>query len=241
MIKKAIYAAAGIVFAISLFLQLPYLSRISFAATESAGEAVLEVNSGRLLFARNPEKKLPMASTTKILTAILVIEEDDLDEVVRIPEEAVGVEGSSIYLVAGETMTRKDLLYGLMLRSGNDCAETLAILHSGSIEKFADCMNEKAMQIGAQDSHFMNPHGLPAPQHYTTAKDLAMIAAYALRNDIFSEIVACKSYTIPDGGCGYPRLLQNKNKMLYSYSDADGVKTGYTKEAGRCLVTSATR
>lgn len=241
MIKKAIYAAAGIVFAISLFLQLPYLSRISFAATESAGEAVLEVNSGRLLFARNPEKKLPMASTTKILTAILVIEEDDLDEVVRIPEEAVGVEGSSIYLVAGETMTRKDLLYGLMLRSGNDCAESLAILHSGSIEKFADCMNKKAVQIGAQDSHFVNPHGLPAPQHYTTAKDLAMIAAYALRNDIFSEIVACKSYTVPDGGCGYPRLLQNKNKMLYSYSDADGVKTGYTKEAGRCLVTSATR
>lgn len=144
MIKKAIYAAAGIVFAISLFLQLPYLSRISFATTESAGEAVLEVNSGRLLFARNPEKKLPMASTTKILTAILVIEEDDLDEVVRIPEEAVGVEGSSIYLVAGETMTRKDLLYGLMLRSGNDCAETLAILHSGSIEKFADCMNKKS-------------------------------------------------------------------------------------------------
>lgn len=241
MIKKAIYAVAGIAFAISLFLQLPFLSRMSFAATESAGEAVLEVNSGRLLFARNPEKKLPMASTTKILTAILVIEDDDLDEEVRIPEEAVGVEGSSIYLVAGETMTRKDLLYGLMLRSGNDCAEALAILHSGSIEKFADSMNEKAVQIGARDSHFVNPHGLPAPQHYTTAKDLAMIAAYALRNNIFSEIVACRSYTIPDGGCGYPRLLQNKNKMLYSYSDADGVKTGYTKEAGRCLVTSATR
>lgn len=241
MIKKVVYAVAGIAFAISLFLQLPFLSRLSFAATESAGEAVLEVNSGRLLFARNPEKKLPMASTTKILTAILVIEDDDLDEVVRIPEEAVGVEGSSIYLVAGETMTRKDLLYGLMLRSGNDCAEALAILHSGSIEKFADSMNEKAVQIGARDSHFVNPHGLPAPQHYTTAKDLAMIAAYALRNNIFSEIVACRSYTIPDGGCGYPRLLQNKNKMLYSYSDADGVKTGYTKEAGRCLVTSATR
>lgn len=241
MIKKVIYAVAGIAFAISLFLQLPFLSRMSFAATESAGEAVLEVNSGRLLFARNPEKKLPMASTTKILTAILVIEDDDLDEEVRIPEEAVGVEGSSIYLVAGETMTRKDLLYGLMLRSGNDCAEALAILHSGSIEKFADSMNEKAVQIGARDSHFVNPHGLPAPQHYTTAKDLAMIAAYALRNNIFSEIVACRSYTIPDGGCGYPRLLQNKNKMLYSYSDADGVKTGYTKEAGRCLVTSATR
>lgn len=241
MIKKAVYVVAGILFAFSLSLQIPYLCLKTFAATESAGEAVLDVNSGRILFSRDPEKKLPMASTTKILTAILVIESDDLDEEIRIPAEATGVEGSSIYLVPGESMTRKDLLYGLMLRSGNDCAEALAILHSGSIEKFADCMNEKALLIGAQNSHFVNPHGLPDPNHYTTAKDLAMIAAYALQNEIFSEIVSCRSYTIPNGGCGYSRLLQNKNKMLYSYENADGVKTGYTKEAGRCLVTSATR
>lgn len=241
MIKKVLFTSAVILFVFCLFLQISYGGQISFAATESAGEAVLEVNSGRLLFSRNSEKKLPMASTTKILTAILIIEDNDLDEEIHIPKEACGVEGSSIYLVPGETMTRKDLLYGLMLRSGNDCAEALAILHSGSIEKFADCMNKKAAQIGAKDSHFVNPHGLPDPQHYTTARDLAMIAAYSLRNEIFSEIVSARSYTIPDGGCGYPRLLKNKNKMLYSYEDADGVKTGFTKEAGRCLVTSETK
>lgn len=211
------------------------------SAAVSAGEAVMEVTSGRLLFERNADQILPMASTTKILTAIIIIDECDLDAVYEIPGRACGVEGSSIYLVPEEHMTIRDLLYGLMLRSGNDCAEALALYHSNSIEKFVDAMNQKAIQIGANNSCFKNPHGLPMEGHVTTARDLALIATYALRNPIFSEIVSAKQWTIPDGGCGYTRVLQNKNKMLFQYDGADGVKTGFTKKAGRCLVSSATR
>lgn len=211
------------------------------AYVSSAGEAVVEVESGRVLYSSDGEKRLPMASTTKILTAIIIIEDCPLDDVVSVPSEAVGIEGSSIYLVEGEKLTVRDLLYGLMLRSGNDCAVALALYHSGSIEAFAGVMNERARAMGARDSGFSDPHGLPAQGHYTTALDLAAIAAYALRNPVFREIVSSRSYTIADGGCGYMRVLQNKNKMLVRYEGADGVKTGYTKEAGRCLVSSATR
>lgn len=211
------------------------------AYTVSRGEAVVEVTSGRLLFAENADRELPPASTTKILTALIIAEDCDLGAVVEVPREAAGTEGSSVYLAAGEKITVRDLLYGLMLRSGNDCAVTLALYHSGSIPAFAECMNERAKALGAEHSHFANPHGLPAEGHYTSARDLATIAAAALRNDTFSEIVGTEKYTVPDGGCGYVRTWQNKNKMLYNYEGADGVKTGYTKEAGRCLVTSATR
>lgn len=213
----------------------------AWASPQSGAEAVIEITSGRVLFENNADKPLPMASTTKILTAIIIVEDCRLDAEVSIPKEAVGVEGSSIYLVEGERMTVKDLLYGLMLRSGNDCATALALYHSGSIETFAKEMTLRAQKIGAENSHFLNPHGLPQKGHETTAKDLAKIAAYALRNREFSDIVGTKEYTIPDGGCGYARKLINKNKMLSMFEGADGVKTGYTKEAGRCLVTSATR
>ena len=207
----------------------------------SAGEAVLEVSSGRVLWEKDGERILPMASTTKILTAITIIEDCDLDAIVCVPAECVGVEGSSVYLVAGEKLTVRDLLYGLMLRSGNDCAETLACHHSGSVGAFAACMNERAAAYGACNSRFVNPHGLPAEGHETTALDLARIAVHALRNETFRTIVSSKMWRVEDGGCGYARVWQNKNKMLYNYAGADGVKTGYTVAAGRCLVTSATR
>ena len=229
---------------VSMFLAFSFTAvsaRGAQAPQASAGEAVLEVASGRVLYGRQEDKILPMASTTKILTAIIIIEDCNLQDVVKVTQKSVGVEGSSIYLVAGETLTVQDLLYGLMLRSGNDCAETLALYHSGSIEAFAKVMNERAAQIGAQHSHFCNPHGLPQEGHETTALDLAKIAAYALRNDTFKKIVSASTYTIADGGCGYVRVLKNKNKMLAFFQGADGVKTGYTKAAGRCLVTSATR
>ena len=174
-----------------------------------------------------------MASTTKILTAILIIDECDLDEEIAIPKEAEGTEGSSVYLRAGDIFTVRDLLYGLMLRSGNDCAVTLALHHSGSIAAFAAAMNAKAVSLGAEHSSFVNPHGLPDERHFTTARDLALITAYAMENETFREIVSCKFYA--------PRGWQNKNKMLFEYEGADGVKTGYTVRAGRCLVTSAER
>ncbi len=203
------------------------------AATEGVAECVVEVTSRRFLHEKNAEERLPMASTTKILTAIVVIEDCDLEEVVSIPQEAEGTEGSSVYLKAGEEYTVRDLLYGLMLRSGNDCAVTLALHHSESIDAFAKVMTARAGEMGAEHSQFLNPHGLPAREHYTTARDLALIAAYAMQNSTFREIVGCPYYA--------PRGWKNKNKMLTCYEGATGVKTGFTTAAGRCLVTSAVR
>lgn len=207
----------------------------------SGAELVAEVNSGRVLYEYNADDRLPMASTTKILTALIVIEDCDPDAVVTVPPECVGVEGSSVYLTAGEKIKVKDLLYGLMLRSGNDCAETLAVYHSGTVDRFAVYMNERAFALGATGSRFKNPHGLPDPEHYTTARDLAVIACAAMKNETFKEIVSARSAVVPDGGCGYARELVNKNKMLYRYEGANGIKTGYTKAAGRCLVAAAER
>lgn len=203
------------------------------AATISKGEAVMEVYTGRLLYGNEQDKRLPMASTTKILTAIIIIEDCDLEKTVKIPAAAVGVEGSSVYLKAGEEYTVKQLLYGLMLRSGNDCAACLALHHSGSIGAFAAEMNARAKALGALNSHFTNPHGLPDEKHYTTAEDLAKIACHAMQNAAFRQIVSAKFYE--------PNGWKNKNKMLYNYEGANGVKTGYTIRAGRCLVTGALR
>ncbi len=202
-------------------------------ATNGLAECLIEVSSRRFLHEKNAEAKLPMASTTKILTAIIVIEDCDLDEIVVIPQAAEGVEGSSVYLRAGESYTVRDLLHGLMLRSGNDCAVTLALHHSGSIEKFAGVMAVRANQMGAEHSAFSNPHGLPDENHFTTARDLALVSAYAMQNPIFAEIVSCKYYA--------PHGWKNKNKMLEEYDGASGIKTGFTTAAGRCLVSCATR
>lgn len=240
MIKKLI-VGASVCCMVSFFAVFGCAGLTAQAQTVSAGEIVMEVESGRVLSETKADLRLPMASTTKILTALIVAEDCPLDDVVTVPERCAGVEGSSIYLVAGEKITVKDLLYGLMLRSGNDCAETLALYHSGSIEKFAEIMNERAKAMGARDSHFTNPHGLPDEDHYTTARDLGKIACRAMKNPVFREIVSTKTHVIPDGGCGYARRLENKNKMLYNYEGANGVKTGFTKAAGRCLVSAACR
>ena len=211
------------------------------AVTPSKAEAVIEVQTGRVLFKNNANVALPMASTTKVLTAIIIVEDCDLKQVLTVGKKSVGVEGSSVYLKENDRVTVEDLLYGLMLRSGNDCAETLALHHSGSIEKFAQVMTERAKTMGAINSNFKNPHGLPVHGHYTTAEDLAKISAYAMRNSIFKKIVSTKQYLTSKQEGTDRRLFINKNKLLYNYSFADGVKTGFTKEAGRCLVSSATK
>ncbi len=230
--RTKLWLAGIIVFAAALFFpSVP--PKTASAATPSRAECVLELSSRRILHGSNAEERLPMASTTKILTAILVIDDCDLDESISIPGQAEGVEGSSVYLKAGDKYTVRELLYGLMLRSGNDCAVSLALHHSGSVEKFAQAMNRKALSLGAEHSRFANPHGLPHEGHYTTARDLALISAYALQNDTFREIVSCKYYT--------PRGWANKNKMLTEYEGALGVKTGFTLRAGRCLVSGAQR
>ena len=235
MNKSFFCLALGLVLGLSLFSRqvVAYAAPKASPAAESLGECVAEVSSRRILFEKDGERNLPMASTTKILTAIIVIEDCDLNDTVVIPQAAQGVEGSSVYLRAGEEYTVEDLLYGLMLRSGNDCAVALALHHSGSIEGFAQVMNQRAVSMGAEDSLFRNPHGLEAEGHHTTARDLALIAAYAMENPTFQQIVSTKYYE--------KQNWQNKNKMLWNFEGAVGVKTGFTMHAGRCLVTSAER
>ena len=199
----------------------------------------MERTTNRVLYKKNSTEKKYMASTTKILTAITAIENLDLNKSITIQNTAVGIEGSSIYLVEGEELTVKELLYGLMLRSGNDCAVALALATSGSIEQFSNLMNKTAEKIGAKDSNFVNPHGLHDDNHYTTAYDLALISCYAMGNNDFREIVSTKKITISNTTKDYKRVLFNKNKMLSNFEGANGIKTGYTKKAGRCLVTSA--
>ncbi len=210
--------------------------------TSAQSMLLLENITNRVLYEHNADKRLPMASTTKIATAITVIENcDDLERVVKVPAKAVGVEGSSIYLEADEELKIIDLLYGLMLQSGNDCAVALALTVSGDIQKFAELMNQTAKRAGAANSNFVNPHGLHDDNHYTTARDLALIASYAMKNPVFEKIVGTKRYTMPWKGRDYDRVVLNKNKILNTFDGGDGVKTGFTKKAGRCLVSSAKR
>lgn len=206
---------------------------------QGRGAVCMEQSTYRILWSENEHEKCYPASTTKILTAILAIENLPLEKIVTVPKAAEGVEGSSIYLRCGQKISVRDLLFGLMLRSGNDAAVALAIETSGSVEDFATLMNLKAKSVGAVNSHFSNPHGLDDKTHYTTAYDMALIAAYAYQNDEFCKIASAKKATINVDGEN--RYIANKNKLLAIYDGANGVKTGYTKRDGRCLVGGAKR
>ena len=200
----------------------------------SKAECVMELNSRRIVYEQNGDIRLPMASTTKIVTCATVLERcAHLDEQIVIPKQAENVEGSSVYLKAGDSYSVEDLLYGLMLRSGNDCATALALHFGGSVGGFCAQMNAYAQKAGALNTCFANPHGLPNKKHYTTAVDLTAITCFALQNPTFQRIVSTLYYQ--------PRGWKNKNKLLTSFEGAIGVKTGFTKEAGRCLVSAATR
>lgn len=209
--------------------------------TSAQSAMVMERSSKRVLYSKNCNAHLPIASTTKIVTALTVLNNANLDDIVEIPAEACGIEGSSIYLRAGEHLTVRELLYGLMLRSGNDAAVALALHTAGSIECFAEMMNDTAINLGLADCHFVNPHGLHDDKHYCSAHDLSVITCEALNNADFCEIVSTKTYRIANEGYDYDRVLVNKNKLLSNCDGADGVKTGYTKKAGRCFVGSSTR
>ena len=196
---------------------------------------VLDAVSGRVLFEKNADEQSLIASTTKIMTALVVCEQCNVLDRMRIPREAVGIEGSSMYLKEGEVLTLQELLYGLMLSSGNDAAVALAIYCGGTVEGFAEMMNDKARVLGMTGTHFENPNGLDSPGHYSTARDLAILASYAMENPIFAKTVSAKSVTVGE------RYLTNHNKLLWRVEGADGVKTGFTKAAGRILVSSAIR
>lgn len=200
---------------------------------------VIEQTTKRVLVDENMNERCYPASTTKVLTALVVLNNLPLDKVVEVPKCAEGVEGSSLYLKAGQKISVEDLLYGLMMRSGNDAAVTLAVAVSGSVDEFATIMNKTAKECGAQNSNFVNPHGLQDENHYTTAYDLALICAKAYEYEDFCKIVDCRQRKIVIDGENH--YIANKNKLLKMYDGANGVKTGYTKTSGRCLVGGAKR
>ena len=212
-------------------LLLPTKAEAISARRAEAVDAV----TGRVLYARAAQEQALIASTTKMMTALVVCEQCNVLSRYRIPKEAVGIEGSSMYLKEGEVLTVQELLYGLMLSSGNDAAVALACFCGGNPSDFVELMNDKARALGLSGTHFANPNGLDAKDHYSTAKDLAALAAYAMENPIFAKTVSTK--TISVGG----RTLRNHNKLLWMVEGAEGVKTGYTKAAGRALVSSASR
>lgn len=202
---------------------------------------LIDSQTGQILFERNAYARREPASTTKILTALIILEESNLADKVRVSKRAANTGGSTMHLRAGEVHSVHDLIYGLLLRSGNDAAVALAEHHSGSVEAFAEKMNQRAKALGAQASQFKNPHGLPDPQHYTTARDLAVIAQHAMRNPRFAQIVATRSTGIKYEELRREVTMYNTNALLGMLPEADGVKTGTTGNAGRCLVFSATR
>lgn len=227
---------------ISIYLLMNISNNVAVAYNKpTSSYIVIEQSTGKVLKGQNIHARLPMASTTKVMTAYTIIKNvKDLDRQITIDKRAVGVEGSSIYLQEGEKLTFRELLYGLMMRSGNDSAVALAIGMSGSEEEFVKMMNYEAKLLGLRNTNFTNPHGLHNDNHYTSSYDLAKITAEAYKYDTFREVVGCKNIKISNYDGGY-RYLVNKNKMLNNYKDANGVKTGFTKRAGRCLVAGAKR
>lgn len=223
--------------AVCFILALVIILSCPFAAFGSSGSfLIMDGRTHSVLEAENGEVPLPMASTTKVMTALVVLETVLPQEQVTIPQEAVGVEGSSLYIKAGQVYTVEQLLYGLMLQSANDCAVALA-WHAGgkNVAAFVDKMNQKAADMGLKNTQFKNPNGLPAEGHFTTAHELALIMAEAMDNQLFRQIMATKKYTIND------HTIVNHNRLLSLYPDCVGGKTGYTMAAGRCLVTVAER
>ncbi|OBZ17831.1 D-alanyl-D-alanine carboxypeptidase family protein [Bacillus sp. FJAT-26390] len=209
--------------------------------TNAKASALIDVESGRLLYSANGDTSMRIASLTKIMTAIVAIDHGKLTDMVKTSKRAVGKEGSSIYLQLGEEMSLLNMLYGLMLRSGNDAATAIAEHVGGTEEGFVHLMNEKATFLGLEHTQFKNPHGLDEEGHFSSANDLAKLTAYALKNEVFAEIVSTKEKNVPNPHDNWEYSYKNKNKMLSMYEGADGVKTGYTKKSLRCLVSSATR
>lgn len=236
--KRVLLFLSLAIISLSLYLK-PQTVSVSASAPAKA-VYLMEMDSQREIYSFNKDVKLPMASTTKIVTAITVIEnyKKDIDERVLVPDSAVGIEGTSMYLRKGESLSVRELLYGLMLPSANDAAHALAIVTSGSESEFCSLMRKTALKAGACDSNFTNAHGLDSEGHYTTAKDLSLITAYAMKNELFMELAKAKNYVVKESEKSEIRYLTNKNKLLKKRDDCIGVKIGFTDNAGRCLVSA---
>ena len=228
-----------ICFAVSFCL----LSSFGASALETSAKAaaVINADTGEIIYAENADERLPMASTTKIMTALLLCENADMEKEITVTAQMLKVEGSSMGLMPGDRVTYRDLLYGMMLASGNDAANVTAVSLAGTTEKFAEMMNKRAAELGLTQTHFVTPSGLDADGHCTTARELALLAAAALENNDFAKAAASESAVLNYGNPPYRRVLKNHNKILRLFDGAIGVKTGFTKKSGRCLVTAARR
>lgn len=224
---------------VGIFLLFKPYTASAEVSVSAQSAIVIDAASKRVLFEKDAYSKRGMASTTKIMTALIALESLSMDDTVVASPFAAGTEGSSIWLSPGEKMSVHDLLYGLMLASGNDAATALAEHTAGSVDAFTVLMNRRAKLLGAYNTNFTNPHGLPDEKHYTTAYDLAIISKHAMDNPVFAEIVATKNKTISWEGAEWDRSLSNHNKLLKRYEYAIGIKTGFTKKDGRCLVSAA--
>lgn len=207
--------------------------------TNSKHIVVIDRKTLSILYEKSAYEKTPMASTTKIMTCILALENSNLSNIVTVSKKSASIHGSTLGLKENMKISMQDLLYGLMLRSGNDCAIAIAEEISGSVENFANLMNQKAKELNLQNTHFVTPHGLDDEKHFTTAYELAILTDYALKNNMFRTIVSCKNYTFNFDG--YSKTITNTNELLGNLSGVYGVKTGFTFEAGRCLVSSCKR
>lgn len=202
---------------------------------------VVNAKTGQVIYSKNANMRLPMASTTKIMTAVLLLENADLEKEITTTKEMVTVEGSSMGLLVGDRVTYHSLLYGMMLPSGNDAATTVAISLSGSLKEFALLMNKKAQTLSMNNTNFVTPSGLDDKYHYSTAEDMAKLSVYAMKNPKFRKVVSTEKIRLEYGNPPYSRMLFGHNKILKNYSGANGIKTGYTSKSGKCLVSSAKR
>lgn len=231
----AILIIAALIF--SLFTIFVYSAPGREIRISAKAAALYNPQTDTFLYSKNENTRLPMASTTKIMTAVVAVENSELDKIITVDDRAIGIEGSSVYLKNGEELSMESLLYALLLRSANDAAAAIAYEIADSIEAFSDMMNKKAESLGLYDTSFENPHGLDAENHYTTARDLAILSAYAISNPIIKEICSSKKKIIESSL--ESRLIINHNKLLNLYDGCIGIKTGYTKKSGRSLASAA--
>ncbi len=226
-------------FVIFCFFLLPL--KVGAVSTSAKAAILINADTGEVIYEQNAKEKLPMASTTKIMTALLLCEKGDMEKEITVTAEMVRVEGTSMGLLAGDRVSYKALLYGMLLASGNDAANVTAYALGGTVNGFVKVMNDRALELGLFNTHFDTPSGLDGDGHYTTAEDLAELARVCMQNPLFKEAASAKSATLEYGNPPYRRTLTNHNKLLKTFEGAVGVKTGFTKKAGRCLVSAAER
>ena len=234
-IKKILFSVS----IICIFCNMIYSASKEFVNITSPSAVVIDAKTGRVLYDKNADEKRKIASLTKMMTSIMLVENCKMDELIEVPAKAAWIGGSEVGLKAGDKVTAKTLLYGMLLPSGNDAAYTVGLHLGGTAENFGVMMTNKAKEIGAINSNFTNPHGLDAQDHYSTAKDLAIITRYAIKNENIDKIIGTKTATVNLGS--YTKTLSNTNRLLKNYPEIDGGKTGFTNGANRCLMATATK